>query len=85
MSQQNKKWKVHVELVAYSDYYEPRIIDSYDLSRWGVSEKQVIARLRHTYDWKDYDNATGSISYKWEFKLTEETRIKTTYEQLKLF
>ena len=82
MAQKNKKWKVHVELVAYSDCYEPEVIESHDLSRWGVSEKQVIARLRHTYGWKDHDNETSSVAYKWEFTLTE---IKPTYEQMRLF
>ena len=80
---ENKKYSIHVELVKYSDLCEPEVLETHDLTRWGVSEKQVIARLRHSYGWYDHDNETGSVAYNWEFTLTQEEPPK--YKQMSIF
>ena len=83
-----KLYLIHAELHRMSDVYGEQIIETHELERTGVSEKQVIARLRYTLDWYDTDNWDGSVSYQWKFKLTVKTpddKNDDEYEQLKLF
>lgn len=53
--------------------------------RFGKSEKQVISRLRHDFDYRDHDNNYGSESVVYEFDVKEIPTIKPDFEQLKLF
>lgn len=69
----NRKWRIKMELHELSDMYDDLVIDSEELVRWGVSEKQVVARLRHEFNWYDHDNSTGSIAYEYRFTLTDIT------------
>ena len=85
MAKQQKHYKVHVELHELSDYGE-RVIETHDLERYGVSEAQVISRIRHSYKWYDHDNYTGSVEYRYTFKLERLDAIEgEQVEQLNLF
>ena len=84
-----KLYLVHAELHRISDVYGDQLIESHDLERIGVSEKQVISRLRYTMNWYDTDNYDGSVSFEWRFKLTVKVydydEDDTNYKQLSLF
>ena len=84
MAKKQKHYKVHVELREISDYNE-RVIETHDLERYGVSEAQVISRIRHSYKWYDHDNYTGSVEYVYKFTLTEIVNPGEGVEQLSLF
>ena len=64
-----KLYSVHAELHRISDVYGDQLIESHDLERIGVSEKQVISRLRYTMNWYDTDSYDGSVSFEWRFIL----------------
>lgn len=85
MANKEHKYLVHAELHEISDIYDDRVIEIHEIERTGVSEKQVISRVRWTYKWYDYDNFDGSRFYEWRFKLTLLDLDGTNCEQLKLF
>lgn len=86
---QEKLYLVHAELHRLSDVYGDQVIESHDLERIGVSEKQVISRLRYTMDWYDADNYDGSVSFEWRFtlnvKVPDSDPGDPVYEQISLF
>ena len=68
-----------------------QVIDQRKYYRSGVSEKQVISRLKREENLKSYDNEYGSVAYEWRFQAQV---IEDTYksdkkecfgEQLRLF
>lgn len=91
MKKEKKKFYVIARLHRLSDYDNPmdQVIERREYYRWGVSEKQVISRLKHTEGLKSDDNYYGSVCYEWRFEVVEvdpETdKPKTGYEQLSLF
>lgn len=65
-----KVYLVHAELHRLSDIYGDQIIEQHDLERTGVSEEQVISRLRQMLGWHDSEWKCESVAFKWKFKLT---------------
>ena len=84
-----KLYLVHAELHRISDVYGDQLIESHDLERIGVSEKQVISRLRYTMGWYDTDNYDGSVSFEWRFllnvKIPDSDQGDLIYKQIRLF
>ena len=84
-----KLYLVHAELHRISDVYGDQLIESHDLERIGVSEKQVISRLRYTMGWYDTDNSDGSVSFEWRFslnvKIPDSDPGDLIYKQIRLF
>ena len=84
-----KLYLVHAELHRISDVYGDQIIEQHDLERKGVSQEQVISRLRWTLGWWDSDDDYGSTSFVWRFKLTVKVydcdEDDSNYKQLSLF
>ena len=80
---------VHAELHGISDVYGDQIIEQHDLERKGVSQEQVISRLRWTLGWWDSDDNYGSTAFVWRFKLTVKIyncdEDDSNYKQLSLF
>ena len=80
---------VHAELHRISDVYGDQLIESHDLERIGVSEKQVISRLRYTMNWYDTDSYDGSVSFEWRFtlnvKVPDSDSGDLIYKQISLF
>ena len=84
-----KLYSVHAELHRLSDVYGDQLIESHDLERIGVSEKQVISRLRYTMNWYDTDSYDGSVSFEWRFtlnvKVPDSDSGDLIYKQISLF
>lgn len=89
MKKIKKRFLIIAELHQESDdINEDIVLEKHKLFRYGVSEKQVISRLRYSEGWKDHDNSTGSVAFKWYFNLIEVDKdgkpVKKA-EQLSLF
>ena len=91
MKKELKKYRIIARLHRLSDYDDPmdRVIERREYYRCGVSEKQVISRLKRTENLKSHDNYYGSVCYEWRFEITEvdpnTDKPKSGYEQLSLF
>lgn len=91
MKKEPKKYKIIARLHRLSDYDDPmdQVVKIKEYYRWGVSEKQVISRLKRTEGLKSDSDSCGSVCYEWRFELIEVDPItnqqKSGYEQLSLF
>ena len=89
MKKEQKKYLVIATLHRLSDCNPDQVIGKKEYYRYGVSEKQVIARLKRIEDLKSFDNDDGSVSYEWRLEVKEidpkTGKPKSGYEQLNLF
>lgn len=91
MKKEMKKYWIVATLHRLSDYDDPsdQIIESRGYYRWGVSEKQIVSRLKHTEGLECANNRCGSVFYEWRFELTEidpnTNKPKNGYEQINIF
>ena len=68
MKKEKKLFKYRVYKVVRSDASGESIKLIYEGSKYGVSEKQIVARHRYTCNLYDKDNKLGSVSYKYIFE-----------------
>lgn len=71
MKKEQKLWRVFVTRERrYEDYTDYKFYCK-PLYRYGVSEKQVIARLRRTYDLYDHDEMMGQCAVNYIFDIED--------------
>ena len=70
MKKETKRYLVIAKLHRLSDYDDPmdQVIEKREYYRSGVSEEQVISRLKHEEHLYSYDNERGSVAYEWKFQ-----------------
>lgn len=74
MKKENKRYHIIAKLHKYTDYYpEDEVVRTEQYYRMGVSESQVVARLKRTEGLKDYDSPLGNEAYRWTFLIEDVT------------
>ena len=72
MKKENKTWRVFItEKRQYEDDCKYTRLHYKPIYRNGKSEKQVIARLRRTYNLYDHDENNGSCSVSYMFDIED--------------
>ena len=92
MKKELKKYRIIAKLHRLSDYDDPmdQVIEKREYYRSGVSEKQVISRLKREEHLYSYDNEYGSVAYEWKFQalvigVDHKADKQECGEQLRLF
>lgn len=91
MKKETKRYLVIAKLHRLSDYDDPmdQVIEKREYYRSGVSEEQVISRLKREEHLYSYDNERGSVAYEWKFQAlvmgSHKADKQECGEQLRLF
>lgn len=71
MKKEKKLWRVFITKVERFEFDEKRTTIWKPYYRWGVSEKQVISRMRHEFDLYNHDEYDGQVAVSYEFDIED--------------